>query len=243
MIYLLRHAERIDKSNNLKEKDNWIRSKRYKINCYDIPLSIHGIDQAYFNISKILKNFKGEFDFIYSSPMTRCIQTSLQFQKYIYETYKKFPLIRIDYGLSIHLFKEIETYNNNSNIKFNGDKFTVFKMVELIDKYLERELIYKRYGIHRFDKTYYSVVSRHQINSEKTYTDSINSRINAFKNILKLIDKSKLSIICAHCETCHLINNYINKKWIKSSEAPRYKFVGGLKIGFNLNKLKVLEIF
>ena len=62
------------------------------------------------------------------------------------------------------------------------------------------------------------------------------------KKIALMIDKSKLTIICAHCETCHLAFNYINKKWINTKDAPKYAHVGGLKLGVKSNKLIFLEM-
>jgi len=243
MIYLLRHAERIDQSKNLKEKESWNNSKRYKNNLYDMPLSLNGITQAYLNIKKILKDYNSnsKFDFIYSSPMTRCIQTSLQFQKYIFENFKQFVLIRIEYGLAIHLFKENEIFLLGSNIKLVNNKFIVTKIFEFVDKYLDKNKIYKRYGEKRFDINYKSIYSREEINNEQTYTDSICSRINTINKLILLIDKTKLTIICAHCETCHLIFNFINKKWISSRKSITYTHVGGLKLDVKFNKLVFID--
>lgn len=242
MIYLLRHAERIDQSKDPKEKEAWNKSLRCKNNLYDIPLSLYGITQAYNNIGKILKNFKGDFDYIYCSPMTRCIQSALQFQKYIFDNFDKMILVRIEYGLAVHLFKENEMFWLGSNIKLQNDKFVVTKIFEFVDKYLDRDKIYKRYGLKRFDVSYKGIVTREQINLEQTYTDSISSRISTLKQIASIVDKSKLTIICAHCETCHLIYNYINKKWISTKDAPKYSHVGGMKLGVKANKIIFLEM-
>jgi hypothetical protein len=243
MIYLLRHAERIDQSKDNKEKESWIKSMRFKTNLYDIPLSLNGVNQAYSGIAKVLKNYKGEFNPIYCSPMTRCVQSALQFQKYILDKFKILVLIRIEYGLSIHLYKENEMFWMGTNIKLVGDKFVVGKMFEFIDKYLDTDKIYKRYGVKRFDTQYNSIYSRDQINNEQTYTDAINIRINTIKIISQMVDKSKITIICAHCETCHLIYNYVNKKWIsaKDKDAPKYGFISGLKLGVKPSKLIFLE--
>jgi bisphosphoglycerate-dependent phosphoglycerate mutase len=242
MIYLLRHAERIDQSKDSKEKESWNKSFRYKTNLYDIPLSLYGITQAYNNFGKILKNFKGDFDFIYCSPMTRCVQSALQFQKYILDNFKKIVLVRIEYGLAVHLFKENEMFWLGSNIKLQNDKFIVTKIFEFIDKYLDREKIYKRYGSKRFDVLYKGIFTREQINSEQTYTDSVSSRITTIKQIASMVNKSNLTIICAHCETCHLIFNYIQKKWISTKNAPKYGHITGLKISVKSNKLVFLEM-
>lgn len=243
MIYLLRHAERVDQTKNKEEKEFWNKSSRCKTNLYDIPLSINGIEQAYNEIGKILpKNYKGEFDYIYCSPYTRCVQSALQFQKYIFDKLKKIVLVRIEYGLSIHMYKENEIFWLGSNIKLVGDKFVVTKMFEFIDKYLDVNKIYKRYGIKRFDINYKSLFTREQINSEQTYTEALNSRILSIKQITQKYDKSKITIICAHCETCHLIYNYINHKWLSTKDSPKYSHVGGFKFGVKSNKLVFLEM-
>lgn len=243
MIYLLRHAERIDQSKDLKEKDLWNNSARCKTNLYDIPLSSYGISQAYNGIGKIIhKNYKGDFNYIYCSPLTRCIQSALQFQKYILDKFNKLILIRVEYGLALHMFKENEIFWLGSNIKLVGDKFVVSKMFEFVDKYLDKNKIYKRYGAKRFDTNYKSIFTREQINKEQTYTEAIGSRIETIKQIAKNTDKSKITIVCAHCETCHLIYNYINRKWLSTKDAPKYSHVGGFKFGVKPNKLVFLEM-
>ena len=243
MIYLLRHAERIDQSKDQKEKEIWNKSTRCKTNLYDIPLSIEGISQAYNGIGKIIpKKYKGGFDYIYCSPLTRCIQTALQFQKYIMDKFNIVVLVRIEYGLSLHMFKENEMFWMGTNIKLVNDKFIVIKMFEFIDKYLDKDKIYKRYGFKRFDTSYKSIFSREQINSEQTYTDAINTRIQTIKHIAKISTKTKITIICAHCETCHLIFNYIGRKWLSTKDAPKYSYVGGFKMEMKSNKLSFVEM-
>jgi len=243
MIYLLRHAERIDQSKNPKERAVWNKSPRCKTNLYDIPLSSNGILQAYSGLNKIIpKNYKGEFNYIYCSPLTRCVQTALQFQKCIQDKFGIIVLVRVEYGLALHMFKENEMYWMASNIKLVGDKFIVSKIFEFVDKYLDKDKIYKRYGAKRFDTNYKSIFTREQINSEQTYTDALASRIFTINQIAKSVDKSKLTLICAHCETCHLIYNYINRKWLSTKDAPKYAHVGGFKFGVKSNKLVFLEM-
>jgi bisphosphoglycerate-dependent phosphoglycerate mutase len=243
MIYLLRHAERIDQSKNQKEKDIWNKSSRCKTNLYDIPLSTNGIMQAYVGMGKVIpKNYKGEFDYIYCSPLTRCVQSALQFQKYILDKFNKIVLVRVEYGLALHMFKENELFWMGNGIKLVKDKFVVTKMFEFVDKYLDKNKIYKRYGKNRFDTNYKSIFTREQINSEQTYTDALTSRIATINKIAKMVDKSKITIICAHCETCHLIYNYINRKWLSAKKSPKYSHVGGFKFGVKPNKLVFLEM-
>lgn len=243
MIYLLRHAERIDQSKNQKEKDVWNKSSRCKTNLYDIPLSTNGIMQAYVGMGKVIpKNYKGEFDYIYCSPLTRCVQSALQFQKYILDKFNKIVLVRVEYGLALHMFKENELFWMGNGIKLVKDKFVVTKMFEFVDKYLDKNKIYKRYGKNRFDTNYKSIFTREQINSEQTYTDALTSRIVTVNQIAKMVNKSKITIICAHCETCHLVYNYINRKWLSAKKSPKYSHVGGFKFGVKPNKLVFLEM-
>lgn len=53
-------------------------------------------------VEKLMREkYNGEdnIDFIYSSPFSRCVETSIVFIKYILKKYKKDIKIRIDYGL------------------------------------------------------------------------------------------------------------------------------------------------
>lgn len=243
MIYLLRHAERIDQATEQNERDVWNKSSRRKINLYDIPLSNNGIKQAYLGLNNIIpKNYKDGFNYIYCSPLTRCIQTALQFQKYIQDKFNKIVLVRVEYGLALHIFKENEMFLLGSNIKLIENKFIVSKMFEFVDKYLDTNKIYKRYGEKRFDINYKSIFTREQINYEQTYTEALASRIYTINQIVKNVDKEQITIICAHCETCHLIYNYINRKWLSTRVAPKYSYVGGFKFTVKSNKLVFLEM-
>lgn len=247
MIYLLRHAERVDQSKNAEDKEMWFKSARSKANYYDIPLSSNGVGQAYREIGKILRDYLGEFNYIYCSPFTRCIQTALQFQKYIYDKFKCLVLIRVEYGLSIHLFKEYEMFycnsNNFTNIKLVNDKFVATKIPELVDKHLELSAIYKRYNVARFDINYKPFITKEQINLEQTFTESIDTRLRALKKISLDSDKSKLTLICAHCETCQLLYNYLNKKWLTPKESHKFGFVKGIKFGSANSNDKMKKLY
>jgi broad specificity phosphatase PhoE len=84
-ICLVRHGDRLD-SNNYEE---WQNSPRFKENSHDTPLSELGFSE----ILK-LKGYIPEVDYIYTSPMTRCVQTALQLQ-----TFLDAP-IRLEYGIT-----------------------------------------------------------------------------------------------------------------------------------------------
>lgn len=84
-ICLVRHGDRLDTMNY----EEWQNNPRYKENGHDTPLSELGF-------AEILK-LNGHIpavDYIYSSPMTRCVQTALQLQSFL-----DVP-IRIEYGLT-----------------------------------------------------------------------------------------------------------------------------------------------
>jgi broad specificity phosphatase PhoE len=84
-ICLVRHGDRFD-SNNYEE---WQNLPRFKENSHDTPLS----ELGFAEILK-LKGHIPEVDYIYTSPMTRCVQTALQLQ-----TFLDAP-IRLEYGIT-----------------------------------------------------------------------------------------------------------------------------------------------
>jgi broad specificity phosphatase PhoE len=74
IICLVRHGDRLD-TNNYEE---WQNSPRYKENSHDTPLSELGFAEILKHKSHI-----PEVDYIYTSPMTRCVQTALQLQSFL----------------------------------------------------------------------------------------------------------------------------------------------------------------
>mgnify|MGYP006449016553 CR=1 FL=1 len=84
MIIYIRHSERLDSKNKLK----WKRSKRYKENPEDTPITKEGIKIAEKKTNIILEKMK-DIDYIYSSPLTRCIETALVIKKSIKKKLKK----------------------------------------------------------------------------------------------------------------------------------------------------------
>jgi hypothetical protein len=78
-ICLVRHGDRFD-SNNYEE---WQNSPRFKENSHDTPLSGLGFAEIL-----ILKGHIPDVDYIYTSPMTRCVQTFLD------------APIRLEYGIT-----------------------------------------------------------------------------------------------------------------------------------------------
>ena len=77
MITLFRHSERLDNTN----KKKWIKSKRYKENKYDTPITPNGKKLAKKAYNSLYNSGFKEVDYIYCSPLTRCIQTCLEIKK------------------------------------------------------------------------------------------------------------------------------------------------------------------
>ena len=85
MKKLFRHSERLDNTN----KKKWIKSKRYKENKYDTPITPTGKKLAKKAYNELYNSGYQEVDYIYCSPLTRCIQKSLKIKKQIKKKLKK----------------------------------------------------------------------------------------------------------------------------------------------------------
>lgn len=90
--WIVRHGERIDKVNK-----NWKNQNKTK--CHDPPLTGTGKWQAKLSGRNIRRRETSKIKYIYTSPFTRCIETSLEMLK---EIRKKYPecLIRIELGIT-----------------------------------------------------------------------------------------------------------------------------------------------
>ena len=108
MIWLIRHTERL-----LFEDEKWQKSKRGLENKYDMPITNNGKKYLEKAVKEMIKNDTNfdKINYIYSSSMTRCVQTSIEIQKNIKKYTKKFISIKIDYGLKeihpIEYYKKI----------------------------------------------------------------------------------------------------------------------------------------
>ncbi len=106
-IYFQRHGLRLDIVDKFTGNNNWQSSQRCTEHFNDSPLFDNNEPAIYNNISLIDE----QLDAIYTSPATRCIETSL-----IYAKILNVPII-VEYGLM-----ESYTYNThhlNSNYIFN----------------------------------------------------------------------------------------------------------------------------
>ncbi len=226
MIYFIRHSERIDVS----DPNKWKKSERYKENENDPFLSSNGKKIAVEQLKKLMDSKFGSdidcinnIDFIYTSPFSRCIETSIEFRKYILKKYKIDVKIRVDYGLCpqipgdwIFWFSE-----NKNNIVFKNGNFEIKQTTKFLDNQLKQKNIYKRYnGEDNFDCEYESTVSFDDINNEfsssNSYEKSVNNRIKSINEITKNLNK--FSLICTHGEVIMLVKNLLEKKWKNDEE-------------------------
>jgi hypothetical protein len=217
MIYFIRHSERQD----FVDVKKWEKSKRYQEHGLDPPLTLNGKQIASNTIKIILDNVGNKLPkYIYSSPATRCVETSLSMQKYIKKKYNVLPEIRIENGLLFFDANSTIWWFNRDNIKYKNNYFEISYDKEIIDDKMTAQYYEKLYP-DSFDVSYKSIIKRDIINKEKSYK-SLNTRI---KCLLKLFLKcdEELNILCTHGENLGLIKSFLNKKW---NPEDRKQFTG-----------------
>lgn len=241
-ILLLRHSERKNQSTDNDEKSSWIKSKRFKMNQFDVPLSQNGLNISQNILDQSLKKYKGEFSFIYSSPYTRCIQTSLQFQKYIKVNFGVKPLIRIEYGIVPNFYGEVDSlfFGTNNNVKIRNNKVEIIKPIEYVDEYLSTENIIKKYGKSHFDIEYVSICTREQINNENFLKpqEICSNRINTFIKLSKILDDDSLNLIVTHGEIISLINAWLSDFW---NPDKGFNLCGGLELKLTKKGYEIIK--
>ena len=133
-IYLVRHGFRYDQTEN----NTWNSSERFIENPLDTPLAEEGKKE----IQKLLPHIDDKIDFIYSSPMTRCIETALEIQK------KLNVPIRIENGLTepwTHPFRSELKDGKFIRLKKNFLSEDERKYFTSIDKELYLKSLLKKY--------------------------------------------------------------------------------------------------
>jgi hypothetical protein len=208
MICFIRHSKRLDQENI----DLWLNSKRKSINPYDIPLASNGGEIAKKIIEKILSDYTGDFSYIYSSPITRCIQTSLEIQNFIQKKYNIKLLIRVEYGLCFTRCGCCDLWFDIGNVSFDGEYFQQ-KKIDFIDDMITNKNIYKKFGKKNFDTQYKSIVKKNKINKECSYIESITNRLDFINEFKKNVPKNKMTLMCTHCENLGLMYSYIKGVW------------------------------
>lgn len=233
MITLIRHSERLDHTNNKK----WIKSKRFKENKYDTPITINGKKLAKKAYNKLFDSGYQNVDYIYCSPLTRCIQTCLEIKKEIKKKLKKDIKIRIEYGLVENNFDGPLIFKKN---KFIIDKHSNKKYLD--NKLLLEELI-KKYGSD-IDENYKSITKFNDIGFDLREVDFMNRSAKVFEDIRKQVNKKDDVLIVTHAGIIKGVYSYITKKYDNSID----KEFGGiycsiLVTDYKKKKIEVINKF
>lgn len=195
MKWIIRHTERL-----LKTDKKWKKSSRFKENEHDMPITSRGKKYLKNAVLEMIRE-DDEFDkieYIYSSPATRCIETSIEIQKNILKLTHKFLPIRIDYGL-----RELHPVYYYDHLKLKNGKIEYivdFKKEYILDKKLHLKNLLKKYNTNHkiIDKNYKSQTSftdaKYKSIDQVTGT---NFALKSFKRIIKN-DKIGHYIICSH---------------------------------------------
>ena len=201
MITYIRHSERLDRT----DKKKWKRSKRYKENKYDTPITKNGEKIAKKAIKKLFESGYNKVDYLYCSPLTRCIQTCLVIKNHIKKKLKKDIKIRIEYGL-------VEINYKNPIIFKDGKFVTHSRTNKYLDNKLKMKNIIKKYGEH-IDLNYKSMTTFSQVKLDKSQQDFLNRCIDTYNGILKQVNYKKDNVLCiAHGGVIYAIYSYFNKK-------------------------------
>ena len=216
-IYITRHGEKLYSTSDGDIK--WKKSNRYKSNIWDVPLTNKGKYQSSLVGDELINiGFSKEMKYIYSSPMTRCIETAIEIAK------KVGKKIRIEYGFAESLL---------GNVGFKGDdvvntyKYTMNdgkKYYNTIDRELCPDKLIEKYGEY-LDKDYKSVIKHDDLGQ----LDEFNYVKRMFKS-LKNVKKDNCLIV-AHGRILYYCYLYFNQR------GP-IKDIGRLFFGNqNVNKL------
>jgi len=235
MIILIRHSERLDRTDPIK----WKKSNRFKENMYDTPITLNGINIAKKAINKLFNSNFDKIDYIYCSPLTRCIETALIIKKEIYNKINKDIKLRIEYGLVENNFnepiifdKESDEfiYNSNSNKKYLDSKLEIDN---LIMKYIDE-----------IDITYTSIVKFDQVNFDRNEVNFINRSIDIFKKIKDLHQPNDNILICTHGGVIFGIYSYLKQIYDTSNnEKVALDYCSMLITNYQQDKLELINNF
>ncbi len=201
-IWIIRHLHRMDRD----EPDHWRRNPRMLQNFLDTPLTNFGKDAAAKAGLEIVQNTPDIdlIEFIYSSPFTRCIETSIEIAKIINKKKrhtKKPCKIRIEYGLSETIPVQLDF------IKVLDKELTIDKF-PLLDYEMSIDRIYTRYSSF-IDISYKSLYKKSDIIAE-TLTNSADRIVK----VMQYFEKNKFEnfVICSHQIPVTLTSMYLYEK-------------------------------
>ncbi|AYV85486.1 MAG: histidine phosphatase superfamily branch 1 [Satyrvirus sp.] len=208
----IRHGERPSQQKNQEIKDKWKESKRFKQNHLDEPLTEKGLEESYKTGVNLLKHINiDNFDYIYSSPWTRCIQTSIQILKAIEnETGKKLK-IRVEYGLAEPMLCYLLFYLP----EINGDEIAsdIFpkyivrnnakEIVDLMDNKLHYSKLLKKYS-NFLDQSHKPLFTENDVNNS-----NLKKEWQMQLSTARMIsEQPKSSIVVSHANKYCLYHQY-----------------------------------
>ncbi|NQY42561.1 MAG: histidine phosphatase family protein [Legionellales bacterium] len=195
LIYV-RHGHRISYSQNKKIKEDYRKTARHKENPFDEPLTQKGKEEIKQTAIKLLEKIDiNKYDYIYSSPMTRCLDTSEIISNEIYKITGKKLKIRVEYGLAesskyYRLF--IPTFSKEKLIiNYPGDYYDGIIYDSVMDKKLYFENLIKKYK--NIDKNYTSYTADRKIH--KDANSVVGSLVGTIKRI---VDENENILISGH---------------------------------------------
>lgn len=195
VLYLMRHGHRLDYA----DREAWRNHPRYKENALDTPLSDQGHAEAKSN-AKIIKE---KLDYIYCSPMTRCVETAIDMAEIL-----KVP-VRIEYGLC-------EAASTSENPKLKDDRFVIDddqryyyyssgkEYKTIIDPELYLDKLAKKYP--QIDTTYNSMFKPEDIPIIETQVSEGNRKLK----IIKALSKHNICIV-AHNDILYYGTLFLTK--------------------------------
>jgi broad specificity phosphatase PhoE len=194
-IWIIRHLHRM----NLDEPNKWKEHPRYNQNFLDSPLTEFGKKAAARSAKEIIQNSPNikKIKYIYTSPFTRCIETSLEIAKEIGKYTGNMVQLCIEYGLAeavpIHLeFLKVQ------------NKTLFIDKVPILDFKLSSNQIAKDYYPY-IDTKYKSLYKKSDIfmetvkESAERIVKVMNYLTNTYKNM----------IICTHQIPVTIANMYL----------------------------------
>jgi broad specificity phosphatase PhoE len=187
----LRHGERPTYSDDSSILEKWQNSSRYLENKLDEPLTKIGVIETMQTTEKLLNIIDiNKYQYLYSSPLQRCIQTAICVAYIIKKQTNRDIKIRIEYGLCEQQSMWNYEYVTNNNIILSETKNTEQKS---IDEKLRLDILIKKYKNY-IDADYKSYISGDELYSE-------NSKItmnNFYKTINNLIKNNKHIFVVGH---------------------------------------------
>jgi len=190
-IWILRHGHRRD------YEPGWEKSKRWKENFRDPPLSKYGFKLAKKGAKEFVKKSEAvkekKIKFIYCSPYTRCIQTAIEMIKAVKKEIKYDIKLIIVYNLG-----ESGWFARYQDFNVKDGKLLI-KKKEIIDSKMKPDYLKKKYKnyIHKFIGSDIKDV---------TYDKELQTML---KTIISIENKENNSfVIVGHLDTARIAYKY-----------------------------------